>query len=129
MLWCDGWDDPHAGDVSGSAEMQLARRRVATVLIAGGWTIAADGLRIWHDLDDHGTGMIAAADGLDRLGIEHTLSMAVPPNGSRTTLADSRAGVEIHIAPDQYDRLAHWFPSLGGSLEDVTPRYSRPETA
>lgn len=105
--------------------MQLARRRVATVLIGSGWTTALDGLRIWHDQDDGGVAMIMAADSLDQLGIEHTLSMAVPPNGSRATLTDpiAAAGVEIHIPPDQYDRLAHWFPSIGRYIEDTAARH------
>ena len=86
------------------------------MLIGSGWTAAADGLRIWHDQDDGGVAMILASEGLDRLGIEHTLSMAVPRSGARAT------GVEIHIAPDQYDRLAQWFPSIGHFIDDTAVR-------
>ncbi len=100
--------------------MQLARRRVATVLIGSDWSTSEDGLRIRHDQDDGGVAMIMAADGLDRLGIEHTLIMAVPP--SRPHATPVGAGVEIHIAPDQYDRLAYWFPSIGGYIDDTPPR-------
>lgn len=103
----------HADLIVASTEVQLARRRIAAVLIGCGWTTAIDGLRIWHDQDDGGVAMINAADSLDQLGIEHTLRMAVP--------ADERRGVEIHIPPDQFDQLAHWFPSIGQHIEDTTP--------
>jgi hypothetical protein len=107
-------------------EFQLARRRVATVLIGCGWITAVDGLRIWHDQDDGAVAMINAADGLDQLGIEHTLRMAVPPYAFSTRTgpvpAGERRGVEIHIPPDQFDQLAHWFPSIAQYIEDTTPR-------
>jgi hypothetical protein len=116
----------HADVVAGSVEVQLARRRVATVLIGSGWTTAVDGLRIWHDQHDGGVAMIIAADSLDQLGIGHTLRMAVPPytSGSprRAVDVDEPRGVEIHIPPDQFDRLTHWFPSIGQYIEDTTQR-------
>ncbi len=57
----------HADLTVASTEVQLARRRIATVLIGCGWTTAVDGLRIWRDQDDGGAAMINPPDQFDQL--------------------------------------------------------------